>query len=109
MKMLSTGSRGILVHAMFLKYCLATLKPSGTEQLKFLEQLAAMPYGDVGPSAIAAVEPCSHDVASIWDLLTREPAWSHLLALCPSLERAALLCGWQHNAASLVVDASPPA
>jgi hypothetical protein len=116
---ISSGSRGILIHAAYLKYILATLKLSDAERLETLEQLASLHFSDVTAEAIATVEPCSHEVARMigdaldmppaqpnhkisagWALLARNPTWSRLVALNPSLGRAMELCRWVRTEAA---------
>jgi hypothetical protein len=108
--MISTGSRGTLLTAMFVKYSLAHTSMTPAEQLEALEALGRLPHDDVTADAIAAVEPCSHDVAVMvmsamdlapagsqkisagWKVLESEPVWSKLTELNPSLLVAASLC-----------------
>jgi hypothetical protein len=105
-----SGQRGILVHAMYLKYALANVAMPRDERLKTLEQLGRLPFADVTAAAIAVIEPCSHDVARMigdamdlppkppstisqgWTVLETEPVWSKLVAFNPSLETAMNLC-----------------
>ena len=89
------------------------------ERSETLEQLAGLPFAGVTAAAIAAIEPCSHDVARMigdafdlppvkppyklsagWRVLETEPVWSKLVDLNPSLQLAMNLCGHSRLAAA---------
>jgi hypothetical protein len=109
--MICAASRGTLIVAMHVKYCLARLKLAPDEQLKLLEALDRLPFADVTPEAIAALEPCDEitvemihsamelppahhggQMSAGWHVLEHDPVWSTLVSRNPSLATAMSLC-----------------